>query len=111
MFLVEKFCGTIRLAVDRYFTLRNVFSTTSSIMSRKRIKLSEQVRQAIEDAPVSRYQISKQTKISQATLSHFMSGRRGLPMKTLDVLADFLDLNITVGKKSATDRKTINKKN
>ncbi len=74
-------------------------------MSRTRIKLSEQIRQAIEDAPITRYQISKQTKISQATLSHFMLGRRGLPMKTLDVLADFLDLNIAVGKKSAKARR------
>ena len=64
----------------------------------KRTKLSDQIRQAIESCGMTRYRIARETGISDATLSRFMSGERGLPMKTLDTLADFLDLNITMGK-------------
>jgi predicted XRE-type DNA-binding protein len=66
-------------------------------MKNKRIKLSEQIRQAIDHCGVTRYVISKKTGIQQSALSRFMSGERGLPTKTLDKLADYLDLNISVG--------------
>ena len=45
---------------------------------------------------MTRYAIHKATGIDQATLTRFMSGERGLPMKTLDVLADFLRLRIVM---------------
>lgn len=67
-------------------------------MGKRRVKLSEQIRRAVMDCGMTRYAISKATDIDQATLSRFISGERGLPMKTLDVLADFLDLNLTMGK-------------
>ena len=67
-------------------------------MSKRRAKLSDQVRQAVDHCGQTRYRISMETAIDQATLSRFMSGAYGLPMRTLDMLADYLDLNITVGK-------------
>ncbi|MHC4695955.1 MAG: helix-turn-helix domain-containing protein [Planctomycetota bacterium] len=67
-------------------------------MASRRVKLSEQIRRAVADCGLTRYAISKATGIDNATLSRFMSHERGLPMKTLDVLADFLNLNIVVGK-------------
>lgn len=67
-----------------------------------RVKLSDQIREAIENCGQTRYAISKATGISQATFSRFMSGERGLPMKTLDRLADYLDLNLA----PATARRT-----
>lgn len=60
--------------------------------------MSDQVRQAIETCGMSRYRISKETGIDESTLSRFMSGERGLTMKALDILAEFLELNITTGK-------------
>ena len=73
-------------------------------MSKKRVKLSEQVRRAIAECGLTRYRISRETGIDQATLSKFNSGERGLPMKTLDRLADFLDLNITTGRRKPKGR-------
>lgn len=67
-------------------------------MGRKRVKLSDQIRRAVDDCGASRYVISKATGIAESTLSRFMAGERGLPMKTLDRLADYLDLNITTGR-------------
>jgi transcriptional regulator with XRE-family HTH domain len=59
------------------------------------MKLSDQLRHAIETCGQTRYAIAKATGISEATLSRFVSGDRGLPMKTLDLLADYLELTIT----------------
>ncbi len=68
-------------------------------MAERRIKLSDQLRQAVENCGQTRYAISKATGIAEATLSRFMTGERGLPMKTLDKLADYLDLDIIAGKR------------
>lgn len=64
----------------------------------KRTKLSDQVRAAIDGCGMTRYAIAKETGIAESTLCRFMSGERGLPTKTLDRLADFLELNIVMGK-------------
>ena len=66
--------------------------------------MSDQIRQAVDDCGLSRYAISKVTGIAQSTLSRFMSGERGLPMKTLNRLADFLDLNVVVGNRRSKGR-------
>ncbi len=68
-------------------------------MGRKRVKLSEQVRRAVDNCGLTRYAVAKATGIDHATISRFMSGERGLPMKTLDRLAGFLDLSIVAGKR------------
>ena len=70
-----------------------------------RKKLSDQVRLAIDTRGESRYRIAKETGISEPTISRFMSGERGLPMKTLDRLAAFLRLRITMDGPRAKKRK------
>jgi transcriptional regulator with XRE-family HTH domain len=67
-------------------------------MTSKRTRLSDEIRQAIDNYGQTRYVIAKATGIDQSTLSRFMAGKRGLPMKTLDTLADYLDLHIVTGK-------------
>ncbi|HVU88130.1 MAG TPA: helix-turn-helix transcriptional regulator [Pirellulales bacterium] len=57
---------------------------------RKR-NFSEQLRRAIGGCGLTRYQLSKRTGISEATLSRFMSGQRGLTLKAVDKLADLLE--------------------
>jgi plasmid maintenance system antidote protein VapI len=64
----------------------------------KRGKLSDQIRDAVEHCGETRYAIAKATGIDQATLSRFVSGERGLPMKTLDRLGEYLELTIMVNK-------------
>jgi hypothetical protein len=70
-------------------------------VAKKREKLSDQVRRAVEASGQSRYAICKALGLAQATMSRFMCRQGGLSMDSLDALADLLDLNITVGK--ATD--------
>ncbi len=69
------------------------------MMGKRRVELSDQIRRATDGCGMSRYAISRATGIAESTLSRFMSGERGLPMKTLDRLADFLDLNIVAGER------------
>jgi transcriptional regulator with XRE-family HTH domain len=66
-------------------------------MSKKRSDqptVSEQLRQLIASSVMSRYEIAMQTGVSQAALSRFMSGERGLTTLTVDRLGILFDLEI-----------------
>lgn len=71
-------------------------------MAKKRTtskKLTDQLRQAIDDSGLTRYRIAQETGISEATLSKFYLGQRGLSMKALNALGEFLQLTIHLGRK------------
>ena len=69
-------------------------------MGKNRVKLSNQIRQAVDASGLSRYRICKTLGIDQSTMSRFMSGQGGLSMEYLDALADLLELDIATGKRS-----------
>ena len=73
-------------------------------MVKKRVSLSEQVRQAVEASGMSRYAICKAIGMHESVMSRFMNGKGGLQQDSLDALAELLDLNIVVGMKK-TKRK------
>ena len=63
-------------------------------MASKRRPVSEQLKTAIERSGYSRYRIAKETDVSEAALSRFMSGERGLTLISTDALCDFLKLDL-----------------
>ena len=65
-------------------------------------KLSEQLREAIEKAGVSRYEIAKQTGVSETTLCRFVSGERGISVDAMDAIGQYLGLSIVRSKKRPT---------
>jgi ribosome-binding protein aMBF1 (putative translation factor) len=67
-------------------------------MTRRRDKLTDQIRRAIDESGVSRYRLWKETGIDQAVLSRFMAGKAGMTLKSLDVLADALELRVVTGR-------------
>ena len=68
-------------------------------MAKKQTKpLTDQLRDAIDDCGLTRYQIAKATGIDESALAKFYNGRRGLSMKALDALGEFLELTITLGR-------------
>lgn len=67
-------------------------------MTQKQDKLSEQIRQVIETCGKTRYQISQDTGIDQATLCRFMGGNGGLSIPILDRLGEYLGLRIVANK-------------
>ena len=64
-------------------------------------KLTDQLRQAIDDSGLTRYQIAKKTGIDQSALAKFYNGHRGLSMDALDTLGEYLDLKIILSGKPA----------
>lgn len=59
---------------------------------------SDQIRQAILNSDLTRYQISQQTGIDQAALSRFVHGERGLALDNVDLIAELLGLEVTQKK-------------
>lgn len=74
-------------------------------MGKKRNKISEQVRRAVNESGLSRYRICKTGGIDQAAMSRFMSGKMEIKIGTLDALADVLGLEIVVCGKDSKGRK------
>ena len=66
---------------------------------RKRATLLDQIRQAVDDCGESRYRISQQTGIDQSALSRFVSGERALREDALNLLAEYLQLEIVKRKR------------
>ena len=63
-------------------------------MARTRVKVSVQLRRAIDASGVSRYAICKAGRIDQALLSRFMSGQGWFSVETVDRLGEVLGLRI-----------------
>jgi transcriptional regulator with XRE-family HTH domain len=63
-------------------------------MARKSLRLSDQVRHAIDHAGTSRYALARRIGCSQALLSRFMSRTGGLSLDILDRLAAELRLRV-----------------
>ncbi len=74
-------------------------------MAKRRQKLSDQIRRAVRECGMSRYEIWKHTGIDQGTLCRFVAGKAGMTIDSLDRLADLLGLNITVGKRARASRR------
>ena len=69
-------------------------------MAKKRTSLmTDQLRQAIDDSGLTRYQLAKATGIDESALAKFYNGHRGLSMEALNALGEFLQLTITLGRK------------
>jgi transcriptional regulator with XRE-family HTH domain len=74
-------------------------------MSNKRVRLSDQVRAAVDASGMSRYRLCKMLEVSESTLSRFMAGTMGLSMDVLDHLADALNLNLAGNPTKPADRR------
>ncbi len=69
------------------------------------MKLTDQLRQAIDDSGMTRYRIAQETGISEATLSKFFLAQRGLSMEAMNALGECLQLTIHLGRKPVKKRK------
>jgi transcriptional regulator with XRE-family HTH domain len=68
-------------------------------MAKKRSNLlTDQLRKAIDDSGLTRYQIAKATGIDESALAKFYNGHRGLSMAALNALGEFLQLTIMLGR-------------
>ena len=71
----------------------------------KQMKVTDQLRKLIRDSGMSCYRIAKETRVSNAALSRFLSGERGLSAKALDTLGDYFGWKVVAkGKGSKQGR-------
>jgi|688.fasta_scaffold1186525_1 transcriptional regulator with XRE-family HTH domain len=81
-------------------------STESEAMkkTKKKTKLpfSEQLKELIEGADMSRYRIAKDSGVPQSTLSSFVKGRRALSLMNIDRICELLDLELVPRKSTST---------
>ena len=59
---------------------------------KQRELLSEQLRGIIEDGPVTRYRISKETGVDASQLCRFVQGKGDVSLTTLDKIGELLRL-------------------
>jgi predicted transcriptional regulator len=62
----------------------------------KRLKVTDQLRRLIRESGVTCYVIAQQTGVSNAALSRFLSGERGLSSKALDTLGEYFGWEVVV---------------
>jgi transcriptional regulator with XRE-family HTH domain len=58
-------------------------------------ELADQLRQAIDDCGLTRYEIAKRTGIDQSALGKFYNGQRGMNLKAAGKLCEYLGLRLT----------------
>ena len=71
------------------------------MMKRKRTKLGDQIRRAVDACGLSHYRIGKETGIDKGAFSRFMAGKVGLTLANLDAVADLLRLDVVARGKPA----------
>ena len=64
----------------------------------KPMKVSDQLRTLIRNAEKTCYLIAKETGISNAALSRFLSGERRLSSKAIDILGEYFDWEVVKRK-------------
>jgi transcriptional regulator with XRE-family HTH domain len=62
----------------------------------KRTPLTDELKRAIRESGLSRYEISKRTGVNEAVLSRFMAGKVNVNLATADALAESLGLRFVV---------------
>lgn len=62
-------------------------------------EIQDAIRNAINTSEITRYRMAKDLGISQAALSRFVSGERGIGIETLEQLAEYLNLEIIIRPK------------
>ncbi len=74
-------------------------------MARRSKPFSDQLRDAILNADISRYRISKETGLTEAGLSRFVNGVAGLSLDSIDKVGECLGLEITTSKLKSSKQK------
>jgi len=88
---------------QRYLCIMQV-SGTMQMMKTKRTTVSGQLRRAVQEAELSRYEIARRTGLSESLLSRFVHRQSALSMESIDLLCECLGLKLTA-KRPARKKK------
>ncbi len=68
------------------------------------MKLSDQIRRAVDESGLSRYRICKDLGIPESSLSRFMAGHGAMSLQRIDELAEYLGLELKRRSRPASVR-------
>ena len=69
------------------------------------MRLSDQIRRAINESGRSRNRIAQEAGINESGLGKFVHGRQGLSLDALDRLGDVLGLEVRVADKATSSKR------
>ena len=76
-------------------------------MSTKRqLQFSDQLRRAVNQSGLSRYEICKRAGLDQSVMHRFVHGQSGLSMTTIDAICEILGLRLVAEEKPRRKRTT-----
>lgn len=67
-------------------------------------RLMDAMRRAVKVSGKTRYRIAKESGVSAGQLSRLVNGERGMTVDTIERLADYLGLQITIEPKGKTTK-------
>jgi transcriptional regulator with XRE-family HTH domain len=67
-------------------------------------QLLDAIRRAVESSDKTRYRIARESGVSAGQLSRLVNGERGMTVDTIERLADYLGLQITIAPKGKTTK-------
>jgi transcriptional regulator with XRE-family HTH domain len=70
----------------------------------RRKQLSQQLKEFIDNAGMTRRDICERVGLDETTMSHFFAGRTGLNMRTVDAIGELLELDLTARKGRTVQR-------
>jgi transcriptional regulator with XRE-family HTH domain len=73
-------------------------------MAGKRPDIEQQLRQAIEESPLSQYELAKVSGVNKGILSRFVRGERTITLSTAARLAEALDLDLRPARQARKSR-------
>jgi plasmid maintenance system antidote protein VapI len=73
-------------------------------MAKKPKLISEQLREAMLTADISRYRIAKEIGVTEALLSRFMNGVAGLGQDNIDKIGELLGLRLVRPKRKSKSK-------
>ena len=68
------------------------------------VRVSEQLRRAVETACISRYELARRTALDEGLLSRFVHRKTGLSMESIDRIAECLGLELRQVRKPAKQK-------
>lgn len=66
--------------------------------------LLDEIRRAVDTSGKTRYRIAKESGVSAGQLSRLVNGERGMTVETIERLAEYLGLKISIQPKNKTKK-------
>ena len=98
---LQSLFGIRSLVREEYWTYKPALNRMLRMPNKRplKLKLSDQLRRAIDESGMTRYALAKLADIDESALAKFYNARRTLSMPAMDRLGEVLELEIIMRRK------------